>query len=125
MKREGERTVIIGIGLDIIELDRIAKLDQKSSKFRDRILTPKERMIYNKLSAHRRIEFLAGRFAGKESYSKALGTGIGVGCNFIDIEILPDSLGKPTLYFKGVAVTGFISITHTTTVAAAQVILQA
>lgn len=117
--------MIIGIGLDIIELDRIARLDRKSSKFRNRILTEKETEIYEQLSAHRRIEFLAGRFAGKEAFSKARGTGIGATCSFIDIEIIPDMLGKPMLYFKNAPVVGFISITHTTTVAAAQVILQA
>ena len=38
------------------------------------------------LSGHRRTEFLAGRFAGKEAFAKARGTGIGASCNFIDIE---------------------------------------
>ena len=70
-----------------------------------------------------RIEFLSGRFAGKEAFAKAKGTGIGATCNFVDIEILPDGSGKPELYFKGCPVSGFISITHTQTVAAAQVIL--
>lgn len=117
--------MITGIGLDIVELDRIEKLDARSGKFRMRILTPKETEIYNSLNGHRRIEFLAGRFSGKEAFGKARGTGIGEGCNFVDIEILPDSKGKPNLYFKGSLVSGFVSITHTKNVAAAQVILQA
>lgn len=125
MKREGERPVIIGIGLDIIELDRIAKLNNKSAKFRNRILTANELAIYQHLSVARRTEFLAGRFASKEAFSKARGTGIGASCNFVDIEIMPDTLGKPVLYFKDSPVNGFVSITHTKTVAAAQVILQA
>lgn len=117
--------MIIGIGLDIIELDRIARLDNKSDKFRKRILTKEEIIIYETLSGHRRIEFLSGRFAGKEAFAKARGTGIGALCNFTDIAIVPDALGKPVLYFKKMPVAGFISITHTTTVAAAQVILEA
>lgn len=117
--------MIIGIGLDIIELDRIANLDYKSAKFRNRILTENELTIYNQLSVSRRIEFLAGRFASKEAFAKARGTGIGATCNFTDIEITPDTLGKPILYFKDSLVNGFVSITHTKTVAAAQVILQA
>ena len=117
--------IITGIGLDIVELDRIAKLDAKSEKFHARILTVKEINIYNSLSGHRRTEYLAGRFAGKEAFAKALGTGIGAACNFIYIEIIPDSSGKPLLYFKGTTVSGFISITHTQNVAAAQVILLA
>ena len=115
--------MIEGIGLDIIELDRIANLDVRSEKFRARILTAKETGMYAMLHGHRRTEFLAGRFAGKEAFAKAKGTGIGVGCNFTDIEILPDGNGKPELYFKGRTVSGFISITHTQRVAAAQVIL--
>ena len=117
--------MIIGIGLDIVELDRIAKLDARSEKFRTRILTVAELKIYASYIGHRRIEFLAGRFAGKEAFAKAKGTGIGAACNFNDIEILPNINGKPELYFKNALVSGFVSITHTEQVAAAQVILQA
>ncbi len=117
--------MISGIGLDIVELDRIKSLDDKSSKFRNRILTTKEIMIYDSLNGHRQIEFLAGRFAAKEAYSKANGTGIGAACSFTDIAILPNSAGKPILYFKGEEAKGLVSITHTKTVAAAQVILLA
>ncbi len=117
--------MITGIGLDIVELDRIQKLDERSAKFRARILTAAEQAIYETLRGHRRVEFLAGRFAGKEAFAKARGTGIGAACSFVDIEIIPDSSGKPTLNFKGIVVSGFISITHTKDVAAAQVILQA
>ncbi|REB07766.1 holo-ACP synthase [Sporosarcina sp. BI001-red] len=116
--------MISGIGLDITELDRIAELDNKSDKFRNRILTTEEQQYYQKLSGHRRVEFLAGRFAAKEAYAKALGTGIGPTCSFLDIAILPNEKGAPFLYFKGKAVDGFVSITHTKKVAAAQVILQ-
>ncbi|KAA0948422.1 holo-[acyl-carrier-protein] synthase [Sporosarcina sp. ANT_H38] len=117
--------MIAGIGLDIVELDRIAKLDARSSKFRMRILTKEELEIYESHTANRRTEFLAGRFAGKEAFSKAKGTGIGTQCSFMDISILPEHSGKPIIYFKGVPSAGFISITHTQTVAAAQVILLA
>ena len=117
--------MISGIGLDIVELDRIAKLEANSEKFIARILTSSEADIYRSLSGHRRTEFLAGRFAGKEAFAKARGTGIGAGCNFTDIEIIPEPSGKPLLYFKGTLVSGFISITHTNKIAAAQVILQA
>lgn len=117
--------MITGIGLDIVELDRIKKLDVRSEKFRTRILTATELKIYESFTGHRQTEFLAGRFAGKEAFAKAKGTGIGATCNFIDIEIIPNVSGKPELYFKETLVSGFISITHTEHVAAAQVILQA
>ena len=58
------------------------KLDAKSAKFRLRILTEEELAIYESLTAHRRVEFLAGRFAGKEAFSKAKGTGIGCHMQF-------------------------------------------
>lgn len=116
--------MISGIGLDITELDRIAELDRKSDKFRNRILTTEEHHLYEKLNTYRRIEFLAGRFAAKEAFAKALGTGIGPECSFLDIAILPNEKGAPILYVKGLPVDGFVSITHTKTVAAAQVILQ-
>lgn len=117
--------MITGIGLDLVELERIKRLDDRSEKFRNRILTKKELARYAKFQGRRRLEFLAGRFAAKEAFAKANGTGIGAACNFIDIEILPEANGKPALYFKGECVNGFVSITHTETVAAAQVILQA
>ena len=74
--------MIAGIGLDIVELERIAKLDAKSPKFRLRTLTEEELEIYESLTGHRRIEFLAGRFAGKEAFAKAKGTGIGADMQF-------------------------------------------
>lgn len=122
---EGGIILIAGIGLDIVELDRIAKLDARSSKFRMRILTAEELEIYASYTTSRKIEFLAGRFAGKEAFAKAKGTGIGTHCSFLDISILPELSGKPTVFFKGDSIAGFISITHTRTVAAAQVILLA
>lgn len=117
--------MITGVGLDLVELARIARLDERSAKFRERILTEKELARYEQFHGRRQLEFLAGRFAAKEAFAKAYGTGIGAACNFVDIEILPTTRGKPVLYFKGARVNGFVSITHTETVAAAQVILQA
>ncbi|MCM3745003.1 holo-ACP synthase [Sporosarcina luteola] len=115
--------MIMGIGLDIVELDRIARLDERSDKFRLRILSNKELSLYESLPAQRKNEFLAGRFAAKEAFAKAKGTGIGKGCRFEQIEILKEPSGKPVLFFDGKEVAGFVSITHTRTVAAAQVIL--
>ena len=115
--------MIKGIGLDLVELDRIKKMIGRSEKFAQRILTDRELAIFNSLSDMRKVEFLAGRFAAKEAYSKANGTGIGKGCELHQIEILKTEQGKPVLYFDGEEVNGFISITHTRTTAAAQVIL--
>lgn len=115
--------VILGIGLDLVELERIEKALSRSRKFAARILTMRELAIFDTLSASRQVEFLAGRFAAKEAYSKALGTGIGHGCELHQIEVLKGESGKPELYFDGELASGFISITHTKQVAAAQVVL--
>lgn len=115
--------MITGIGLDIVELRRVRKLDSKSAKFRERILTERELSEYRRLSDKRKVEFLAGRFAAKEAFSKAKGTGIGKACSFQDIEILKDGNGKPVVYFQQEE-QGLISITHTKDYAAAQVLLQ-
>ncbi|GKV54821.1 holo-[acyl-carrier-protein] synthase [Sporosarcina sp. NCCP-2222] len=115
--------MITGIGLDIVELARIADANERSAKFRERVLTKRELERYSELRGNRRIEFLAGRFAAKEAYAKANGTGIGHTCGFQDIEILSEPGGKPVIYFQGRLADGFVSITHTKTVAAAQVIL--
>lgn len=115
--------MIKGIGLDIVEIERIAKAMMRSDKFKDRILSEKEQVLFAAHSESRKIEFLAGRFAAKEAFSKALGTGIGKECELHDVEILRGDAGNPVLYFKGELVNGFISITHAKQYAAAQVIL--
>lgn len=115
--------MILGIGLDLIELARVKKAMERSEKFQQRILTARELAIFHELSEHRKVEFLAGRFAAKEAYAKAVGTGIGAGCELHQIEILKNEVGKPVLYFDTHLVRGFVSITHTETTAAAQVIL--
>lgn len=115
--------MITGIGLDIVELGRIRRLDAKSAKFRERVLAETELAEYGLLSANRKAEFLAGRFAAKEAFGKAKGTGIGKMCAFHDIEIRKDVNGKPSVFFRGQE-DGMVSITHTKEYAAAQVLLQ-
>ncbi|MER1986329.1 MAG: holo-ACP synthase [Solibacillus sp.] len=115
--------MIKGIGLDLVELDRIERAMKRTEKFQQRILTERELAIFHTLSDSRKIEFLAGRFAAKEAYAKANGTGIGTGCELHQIEILKGDSGKPVLYFDGKLANAFVSITHTNQVAAAQVVL--
>ena len=86
---------ILGIGVDIIKNNRI-KLSLKNKKFINRIYTKNE--IINSRQTRNKVNYFAKRFAAKESFSKALGTGIRLNFNFKDIEILHDKLGKP--YYK-------------------------
>ena len=114
---------IIGVGMDAIELSRIEKIVVQDSSFIQRVLTPMEYSVYETLGMKRKVEYLAGRFAAKEAYSKALGTGIGKAVSFQEIEILNAETGQPVLtaphhYQK------YISITHTNHDAYAVVILE-
>lgn len=117
--------MIVGIGLDLIELSRIEKSLQKSNRLATRILTQKERIVFDGLlSMRRQVEFLAGRFAAKEAFAKATGRGIGK-LSFQHIEVLSATNGKPELTAKGYEdVRIFISITHSKEYAAAQVIIE-
>lgn len=117
--------MIKGIGLDIVEINRIKKANDLSTRFKEKILTPREREIFNQLKTRRQLEFLAGRFSAKEAFSKANGTGIWKECALQDIEILPNEKGQPILYYKNELVQGFVSITHSKEYAASQVVLLA
>ncbi|RDW15087.1 holo-ACP synthase [Oceanobacillus chungangensis] len=117
--------MIKGIGIDIIELERIKGSLERNNRFVDRILTENEMNLFIRLqNHHRKVEFLAGRFAAKEAFSKAVGTGIGK-LSFHDIEVLPDRNGAPTITAYGYeAYRSFISITHSREYAVAQVVIE-
>lgn len=115
--------MIIGTGIDIVELNRIKSVYQRQKKFADRILTEAEKEKFKSLSESRQIEYLAGRFAVKEAYAKAVGTGIGETLSFLDIEVLSDHLGKP-IVSKPLTYKAHISISHSKEYAVAQVILE-
>ncbi|WP_050182189.1 holo-ACP synthase [Domibacillus robiginosus] len=115
--------MIKGIGMDIVEIDRIKRLIDRQPKFLERVLTPGEMDSFHEKNGTRRWEYAAGRFAVKEAFSKAAGTGIGRELSFQDIEVGSDERGKPILirpYSEGVHVT----ITHTQHYAAAVVIIE-
>lgn len=114
--------MIKGIGIDIIELSRIQELISRQMKFADRILTKNEKKRFQDLPERRKVEFLAGRFAAKEAYAKALGTGIGKNLSFLDIEIASNDLGKP--YIAMPKVKAHLSISHSRDYAVAQVIIE-
>ena len=83
---------ILGIGIDIIEIDRIEKVLKRTPRFLERNFTEKEIEYFKENNF--RSESIAGNFAAKEAISKAIGTGIR-GFNLKDIEVLRDHLGKP------------------------------
>jgi len=83
---------ILGIGVDIIDNKRIRK-SITNKAFIKRIFTSKE--ILNSRSQKNKTNYFAKRFAAKESFAKALGTGFRKNLNFKDVEILNNKLGKP------------------------------
>lgn len=120
--------MILGTGIDIVEIDRIKKA-LKNKRFIERVFTPKE-IIYCESRGVQAVSSYAARFAGKEAVLKAFGTGL-VGGDLLDIEILPDEKGCPGVqlynYFKDKAknlgVTNIhISLSHARMYATAQAI---
>ena len=93
--------MIIGIGTDILNLERFEKtLDKFDQKFIDRIYGKKEILILqNKLKVS--TNYLGKRFSAKEATWKALSPIRGDGLVFREIEILNDTNGKPYLFFSG------------------------
>ena len=83
---------ILGIGVDIIENKRIRR-SIKNNKFKNRIYTNQELKLSKKTK--NKVAFFSKRFAAKEAFSKALGTGFSSNLNFKDIEIINDKKGMP------------------------------
>ncbi|OOM81190.1 holo-ACP synthase [Clostridium sp. BL-8] len=109
--------MIIGIGTDIIEINRIEKAVNRTKNFIIKSFTNSEIEYFN--SKGLKSNIIAGNFAAKEAVSKALGTGFR-GFGLKDIEILRDSLGKPVVHlsdklYKLIGIKEFnihISISH-------------
>ena len=83
---------ILGIGVDIIENKRIKKII-KNNKFKSRIYSRNELKLSEKTK--NKVAFFSKRFAAKEAFSKAIGTGFSSNLNFRDIEITNDKKGMP------------------------------
>ena len=86
--------MIFGIGTDLIKIKRIKNINSLE-KFALKILSKNELDLFDSLSNDKKITFISKQFAGKEAFSKALGTGISAGIRFKEIEILRDEKGKP------------------------------
>jgi holo-[acyl-carrier protein] synthase len=83
---------ILGIGIDIIENKRIRN-SIKDIKFKKRIYSLKELKKSNLI--RNKTNYFSKRFAVKEAFAKALGTGFRINLNFKDIEVINDKMGKP------------------------------
>lgn len=90
---------IVGLGTDIVEIARLENLIEKSDRLAKRVLTTAEWEIF--IDHKYQVRYLAKRFAAKEAAVKALGTGIGNGISWQQIEVMNNSLGQPLLSFSG------------------------
>ena len=124
--------MIVGLGVDITEVHRIEQaIARRGAAFLKRIYTPAEIVYCEK---HRnRAERFAGRFAAKEAAMKALGTGWTNGVRWVDIEVVREQSGKPTLKLFGASreianclgvIHIALTITHSGDTALAQVIFE-
>jgi holo-[acyl-carrier protein] synthase len=92
--------MIVGIGSDIIKIQRIRdSFERLGERFAKRILSVEELVLFDNHSNP--VAFLAKRFAAKEAAGKALGVGIGQGVSWTEIIVINDELGAPSLKFMG------------------------
>ncbi|WP_142415185.1 holo-ACP synthase [Hathewaya massiliensis] len=122
--------MIVGVGVDIIEIYRIKKSLERRETFLTKLFTKNEIEYFE--SKKFRPEFVAGKFAAKEAVAKALGTGFRE-FDFKDIEIEHNALGKPLATLRGKAkliaekngdYNIHISISHSETNAIAYAVLE-
>jgi holo-[acyl-carrier protein] synthase len=124
--------MIVGMGIDVAEVSRIREvIESQTERFLRRVYTPDEVAYCEQFK--NKFERYAGRFAAKEAAMKALGTGWSRGVRWVDVEIVRQRGGRPTISLKGEAkniadrlgVKNIaVSITHTAEQAFAQVIFE-
>lgn len=121
------------IGTDLVEVSRVRDaIERTGEAFLNRVYTIGEQQYCDSKGAHR-FESYAARFAVKEAFAKAVGTGIGEAVSFHEVEVIHDDAGKPGIllhggtkayfqqYFTGAEVD--VSISHTATFAVATVLI--
>lgn len=91
--------MIFGIGVDVLEVKRIAEtLERYGNRFIERLLMPQEQAQLAK--TQRRVRFIAMRFAAKEAIVKAMGTGFSHGVWIRDVGVVQNAWGKPEVVFS-------------------------
>jgi holo-[acyl-carrier protein] synthase len=104
--------MILGIGNDVVSIERVAlTLKRHGARFRARVFTKEEIKLAQSRKGERRTATYATRFAAKEAAVKALGTGLRGGITFRDVETLSGPHGKPTLTLHGAALKRLNAIT--------------
>jgi holo-[acyl-carrier protein] synthase len=115
--------VIVGIGIDVVDVERFAETLQRTPALKERIFTPAERSLP--------MASLAARFAAKEALAKALGAPGGL--QWHDCEVVKDSEGRPMFSLRGTvqarasslrAATLHLSLSHDAGIASAVVVAE-
>ncbi len=124
--------MIVGSGIDLVEIDRIQhSVERYGARFLNKVYTAAEQAYC--LRKRNSAESLAARFAAKEAGAKALGTGMSRGVTWLEIEVVRQPGGRPSLKFHGRAAErarnlnalhAALSITHTNNLAMASVVLE-
>ncbi len=122
--------MIVGLGTDLVDVPRFSKSIENESFIR-RVFSSAEIEYCN--SVANKAERFAARFAAKEAFAKALGTGFREGMAFKEVEVVNNENGKPSIQLIGATAKALsnvnmakvlLTISHTTTMATATVILQ-
>ncbi len=123
--------MIVGVGIDMIEIQRVGEKLSRGSGFREKVFSPDEVTFCE--AAASPAQHYAARFAAKEAFLKATGEGLLLGHELHLIEVGQDETGKPALHLKGsfrdlAAVRNWhrihLSISHTKETACAVVIIE-
>lgn len=123
--------MIVGIGVDIAEVARLKRSVDNGAHFKDRVFTLVEQEYCSGLKNYG--ESYAARYAAKEAFFKALGTGWRGELKFTEVEVVNDDLGKPIVQLYGEAkrlademgvVKVHLSLSHTSENAIAYLILE-
>ena len=123
--------MVIGVGIDMIEVERISSKISRHAGFRELVFSKNE--IEHCETKTNKFEHYAARFAAKEAFLKALGTGWIKGSAFNEIEITNDEKGKPGIILLGETASTFeslqikkifVSLSHLKTVASAIVVIE-
>jgi phosphopantetheine--protein transferase-like protein len=121
-------TAVLGVGIDLCEVDRMRRVLARTPGFADRVFTEDEQAYCRRRRDP--VERFAARFAAKEAVLKAMGVGLGA-CAFREIEVVRADSGAPSLALHGAAADlaaargigrWHVSLTHTSTLAEALVI---
>lgn len=123
----------VGLGVDIVEIERMRKILERSPAFAEKVYSAAER-AYCDSHAHPEVHY-ATRFAAKEAVLKALGTGFSDGIGWLDVEVRRTSKGRPYVVLTGRArevareqgvreIPISLSYTHTDAVACAMAITE-